>query len=1147
MTHARFRLAVLPVFVAAVSFSWLQFCWVETSWAQAAITATLFSKEGEIVTRRAGADWVQIDTGYEFQEGEEIRVGEFSRAGVLFADGVLIRLSSRARLTFQKGGEQLDLNAGKLHLFNRKVGNQPTINTPTVSAAIRGTELAIEVSDAGTSMSVIQGAVLATSPFGELDLSSGEGLIARPGVAPVKTVLLRPADAVQWTVGVPLIVPDLVPAAGASQSLLEAQRLAQQGAAQEALKLLKQSSSASDYREELLTATLLVVVGDLDHAQAVIAKLEESKPNATTTEAQLLALEAFLALAQNRADAADQLSREAFELAPGVRSVALIRSLVLQGQRDLTAAKDILEEQLRERPEDLVIVQRMAELELAHGRTAQAKLLLAGLTGSNSAEVASLSTTQGFLALILLEYEEAFRLFEQALAADSSYALAYLGRGLAQTALKREAKGIADLEKAVHLDPQVSVYRSYLGKAFDQDRREGQALQEYDLARALDPNDPTPYLYRSYTNVALNRPVAALEDVEKSIELNDNRGVYRSSLLLDQDAAVRGASLGRVFQELGFNRAARVEAVRSLQEDYTNFSAHRLLADSQDTILEADSSFSARRISNLLAPLSLNLFQGSAGQTTFNDYTALFNRNEQRTSLGGSFLSLDQIYTTAISTASQEDNTGYYLGADSGFGNGGRGGDYLRDYRLNGAFQYQPSYHNRFIFEGFSQFREVSDSQSDPQRSELLSFAASAGHNGRLSERAAIISQLSYDIDDSDAKTYTDREVQVSEILPEGFEEFSDTLFIQQRPDEQVHRLRGESQHIFNGELVSSVAGFQLAQIWTDRSESSPVFDDQLSVFPELDRELTSGGENSLFGGDLYWYNTAHLAPWADLTAGGAFNAVEIERREVAPFTDKTENYQRLNPKVGLTLQPLTSLYLRSAYFEGLRKSALEDQIALEPTLVSGITQRFNDLSGTRSRNFGFGADWKAPSSTYIGAEWIRRDLRDPISSAESGYEFDYLRGSESSQVLLDNAEFLYPEQDIVNSYLYQVLSDRLVSSYDYLLGEQSQSDLALNQDIRLQRHRAALRYFDPSGVFLVGQATFREQNREGSFFFTDGTENFWVLDLAVGYRLPHRDGQLLLEFLNITDENFDYDQSLRFEQAVPDSFGVRLGARWNF
>jgi hypothetical protein len=72
--------------------------------------------------------------------------------------------------------------------------------------------------------------------------------------------------------------------------------------------------------------------------------------------------------------------------------------------------------------------------------------------------------------------------------------------------------------------------------------------------------------------------------MQKAIELNDNRGVYRSRLLLDQDLAARSAALGRIYNDLGFQQIGLLEGWKSLNADPSNYSAHRLLADSYSVL-----------------------------------------------------------------------------------------------------------------------------------------------------------------------------------------------------------------------------------------------------------------------------------------------------------------------------------------------------------------------------------------------------------------------------------------------------------------------------------------------------------------------------------------------------------------------------------
>ena len=98
-----------------------------------------------------------------------------------------------------------------------------------------------------------------------------------------------------------------------------------------------------------------------------------------------------------------------------------------------------------------------------------------------------------------------------------------------------------------------------MGKAYYEEKRGPLDEREYAIAKELDPKDPTPWFYDAIAKQTTNRPVEALQDIQKAIELNDNRAVYRSSLQLDSDLAARSANLGRIYSDLGFQQLALVE------------------------------------------------------------------------------------------------------------------------------------------------------------------------------------------------------------------------------------------------------------------------------------------------------------------------------------------------------------------------------------------------------------------------------------------------------------------------------------------------------------------------------------------------------------------------------------------------------------
>ncbi len=133
----------------------------------------------------------------------------------------------------------------------------------------------------------------------------------------------------------------------------------------------------------------------------------------------------------------------------------------------------------------------------------------------------------------------------------------------------------------------------------------------------------------------------ALQDLQRSIELNDNRAVYRSRFLLDEDLAARGATLGRTYNELGFQRLGLAEGWKSLNTDPANYSAHRLLADSYFALpRHGIARVSELLQSQLLQPISITPVQpqlaesdlfllGDLGpaEPSLNEFNPLFFRD----------------------------------------------------------------------------------------------------------------------------------------------------------------------------------------------------------------------------------------------------------------------------------------------------------------------------------------------------------------------------------------------------------------------------------------------------------------------------------------------------------------------------------------
>ena len=342
------------------------------------------------------------------------------------------------------------------------------------------------------------------------------------------------------------------------------------------------------------------------------------------------------------------MPRRAVELSPDSGAAAVALSYALQANFQLEQAREALRQATERTPEDALVFARLSEIEQSFGETDAAKEA-AERAVALAPELARTQMVQGFAALTRIDISEAKAAFERAIALDFAEPLARLGLGLAIIRSGDLDMGGRQIEIAAGLDPNDSLIRSYLGKAYFEERRDPLDAEQFAIAKELDPNDPTPWFYDAIRLQLSNRPVEALRSLEKSIALNDNRVVYRSRLLLDQDLATRGTSLARIYDDLGFEQLGVNEAARALTLDPANSAAHRFLSD----LYVGRPRLEVARVSELLQaqmlqPVGRNPIQPSLGfpdldlvahsgpaQVAFNEFTPLFTRNGVQVNAAG--------------------------------------------------------------------------------------------------------------------------------------------------------------------------------------------------------------------------------------------------------------------------------------------------------------------------------------------------------------------------------------------------------------------------------------------------------------------------------------------------------------------------------
>ena len=227
-----------------------------------------------------------------------------------------------------------------------------------------------------------------------------------------------------------------------------------------------------------------------------------------------------------------------------------------------------------------------------------------------SPRLAAAHALQGFVQLDAGDTRAALSSFNRARELDAALGSAWLGRGLCLLRERNFAAARAAFQAAAALEPQRSLFRTYLGKAASELGDAKAAEKEFRLAKELDANDPTAWLYSALHLWSENKLNAAIRDLERAYDKNDNRAAFRSRELLDGDKSVRSANLAVIYDDAGLTEVSRRAAARSLSESYANFSGHLFLANSLQAQQDANrfdlrletAKQSELLVANLLAP-----------------------------------------------------------------------------------------------------------------------------------------------------------------------------------------------------------------------------------------------------------------------------------------------------------------------------------------------------------------------------------------------------------------------------------------------------------------------------------------------------------------------------------------------------------------
>ncbi len=1094
-----------------------------------------------------GSGWTKAHANEPLHFGDRLRTYQHSRATVRLSDQTVLRLNELTTLTLQPpvtAGAQsmLDMRAGSVYFLDRDKPTQQEFRTPLTSGAIRGTEFNLAVADDGrTVLTLIDGQVGLSNKLGELEMSSGEQGIVEAGQPPVKSPMLSAINIIQWCLYYPgvLDADELELSRGEQQTLNDSLSAYRSGDLLEAMAKYPAGEMSGSDSVQVYHAATLLAVGQVGQAEGLLTRLPSGGGNQNREGKLATALLEMIAAVKNQSG-------------PRVTSPKLATEWLAESYYFQSHAK--LDEALRAARSAVAVSPgfgfgwaRVAELELCFGHLPAALAALDRSLQLSPRNAQSLAV-RGFIQLAQGSESRARASFDQAIAVDGALGNAWIGRGLCEIWRGESDRGRRSFVVAAVLEPQRAEFRNYLGKAYSAQGDGRRALKELSLGQKLNPNDPTAWLYRALVEQKENMINPAVRDLEESQKLNDNRQLFRSRLLLDEDQAVRGANLARVYQDIGYinwNQDAPAsdwsvhEASSAVNYDYANFSAHQFLADSYNALRDPNQInlryetpwFDELLVSELLSPAAAGNLSEFSSQ---RQYAQLFGQNHLGLSSATEYLS-NGSWLQQSSQFGTYDDLSYAIDNEYSDQNGWRFNDRLEDDTTSAKAKVQITPQDSFFLEGinyestfgdtaqyYNQYGTVPGVKPVPsptfQGKEWQQPDAFIGYHHEWGPGVHTLFLGGYL---NDTLQYSDPNAVSLVAVNGGLQ----PTVLPTAYHRDFSAYTAELQQIFQTPLNTLVVGGRYQEGWM-RTTASEENGQAGSTFSQPDYGTT------LDRYVAYGYETLNLLDQLQLTGGMTYDylkyPVDIEN---APISTQENSVDQFSPKAGFIWTISRNTDLHFAYTRSLGGLSYDNSVRLEPTEVSGFNQAFRSIipesvvgvvPGSKFTTYDAALDqtWRTNTFLTVQGQILDSDGSQSVGIFNANNIFGIPTGIGTTP------ETLHYTEETLAASLDQLLGDQWSAGARYQLSWaqlNSQFTGILPAQIntaRMQQLELHVNYYLPCGFFSQLQSVWTAQVNQGySPELADA--GFWQFNAYVGYRFLHRAAEIRLGVLNIADQNY--------------------------
>jgi tetratricopeptide (TPR) repeat protein len=1141
------------------------------------------------VSTNAAKSWEPVRTNQILRSFDLLRTDANSRCSLHWSDRSVISFGASTEIqilppqspNLQAG---LRLIGGIFSFFHRDKPGQIQVITRGAAAGIEGTEFVMSVDqDEKTTVSVIDGTVKFGNESGALLVTNGQQAVVVPGKSPVRSAGFIVNDVLQWVFYYPAVL-DLndLQFTGAEKHLLQESLAAYQaGNLPEALKRFPPHGPDSP-PVNIYHAALLLSVGNVGGSQTILASL----PNNVGREQRLAA-------ALRRLISAVKRQPDASRLEPKLPSELLADSYFEQSKAirgtSLRVALERAKQAVEISPQFAFAWERIAEIEFSFGDIKNSESAL-GKSLALAPKNPKALVLKGFLLAAKNRTRTALNVFDQALEVNPAIGDAWLGLGLCQIRIGNRAQGREDLLIAAALEPQRAELRSYLGKAYADAGDFPRAEKELDLAKHLDPADPTAWLYSALLNQERSRINTAIDDMEKSQELNANRRVYRSDHLLDQDQAVRSANLAAMYKDAQMTQVGLNEAEKAINEDYDNYSAHLFLANTYDELRDPNEinlryetpDENEYLLANLLAPANAGTLSPTISQ---GEYSRMFQGE-------GFGVTSETEYLSRGAWTESGDQYGTFK--DFSY-------DFSSFYRSDPGVQPDGDIQQRQLALSVKQqlslqdlvYLQVSDYQMNGGNLQEYYNPDMANQTVRLSETQRPIVGIGYNHEwDPGVNTLlyvtrlNDRVTLTNSALPSalvdtpfggGITSIDSNLALRQNYTGEVNIYSGELQQIVESGSHTTILGARLQYGHFNTGNLENYADSYVGDFPQpYGTNDALQYYTSLFRRiTVYGYHDWEILDSLRLIGGVAYDAMVFPQNfRNGPISGQDQTEHQVSPKAGLIWTPTDETTIRAAYTRSLQGASLDETEQIEPSQVAGFVQSYGSIipgsiaggtAGAHFETYDLSLEQRFSTRTYltISAEMLNSTVNQVVGvfnysppfggpATPSGLEND-LNYHERTVLLAVNqllgkdwslgAQYRWSQAVLEN--VYPTVPNPVILPQDggYFLPYQKTKGL-------LNQVAFTAIYNHPSGFFAKGDATWYAQSNSG--YDTQNSpsgepgDSFWELNAFVGYRSPHRRIETSLGLLNIGNQGYNlnplniYNQ-LPYKRTIAYNFTINF------